>query len=179
MNDTTRPGYLTAVGAMPIYDEALEQALSQWILGISGLPDGAVIIEYINPQPGPPPDANWCSFSLTEFQYQANPVSVTKDADADYFRQVESAVVRCRFYGPGAQGYASAFRSGLFVSQNNAELNRIGFTFGDVGNLIATPEFINNQWQRRYDLSVTLRRQTEREYGIKSFLSTPVQISGD
>lgn len=180
MNDTTQPGYLTAFGDLPMYDEALDQALIPWIQGLSGLPAGAVVAEYVNPQPTPPlPETNGCGFSLTEIQYQASPVSVTKNADADYQRQVESLVIRCRFYGAQGQCYASAFRSGLYIAQNNAELNRIGLTLGDAGSLIATPELINNQWQRRYDLYVTLRRQTEREYGIKSFLSTPVQISGD
>lgn len=180
MNDTTRPGYLTAVGVTPIYDDALEQALRQWIEGISGLPEDRVIIDYTNPQPTPPPvDVNGCGFSITDFLDDASPAGIVNDADSDYQWQFESLVIDIRFYGPASQHYANGFRSGLFISQNNAELSRSGFSLGDVGNITSAPELINNQWQRRYDLSVTLRRKAVREYGIKSFLSTQVQISGE
>ncbi|UTJ45713.1 hypothetical protein NLZ15_12665 [Atlantibacter subterranea] len=180
MNDTTRPGYLTAVGIKPIYDEPLEQQLAQWIHGISGLPESDVIIDYANPPfILPPVTTDWCGFSIDHFFFEPDIACVPVNADSDYHWQFESLAVICRFYGPHSQTYANAFRSGVFVSQNNAELNLIGFSLGDVGNIVATPELINNQWQRRYDLPVTLRRKAIREYGIKSFLSTSVQISGE
>lgn len=62
-------------------------------------------------------------------------------------------MVLCCFYDIAGQSYVKTFRSGLFVSQNNAELSLAGMTLGDFGRIIPPPELINNQWQRRYDLS--------------------------
>lgn len=180
MNDTTQPGYLTPTNPVPQYDQALEREISRWIRGVSGLPDGMAMPRFTDPQPAIPPlGTNWCGFGITDFQDAANPADVTKDDDTDYQWQFESLVVLCCFYGPAGQAYAKTFRSGLFVSQNNAELNRVGLTLGEVGRIIPAPELINNQWQRRYDLSVTLRRKVVRDYGIKSFLSVPVKFFGD
>jgi hypothetical protein len=41
------------------------------------------------------------------------------------------------------------------------------------------PELINNQWVRRYDLHITLRRKIIRSYGINSLLSAPVTFFGE
>ncbi|MFO3907578.1 hypothetical protein AAHD62_24190 [Enterobacter hormaechei] len=180
MNDTTQPGYLTPTGPAPQYDQGLEREISRWIRGVSGLPDGMAMSRFTDPQPTiPAQGSSWCGFNISDFQDAANPASVTKDDDTDYQWQYETLVVLCCFYGPDGQAYAKTFRSGLFVPQNNAELNRVGLTVGEVGRIIPAPELINNQWQRRYDLSVTLRRKVEREYGIKSILSAPVQFFGE
>ena len=180
MNDTTQPGYLTPTNPAPQYDEALERELSRWIRGVSGLPDGMAVPRFTDPQPAiPVMGTNWCGFNISDFQDAANPASVTKDDDTDSQWQYETLVVLCCFYGPAGQSFAKTFRSGLFVSQNNAELNRVGLTLGEVGRIIPAPELINNQWQRRYDLTMTLRRKTVREYGIKSILSASVQFFGE
>lgn len=180
LNDSTQPGYLTPTGPAPLYDQALEREISRWIRGVSGLPDGMAIPRFTDPQPTIPVlGTNWCGFGITDFQDGANPDLVTKDDDTESQQQFETLVVLCCFYGPGGQAYAKTFRSGLFVQQNNAELNRVGLTLGEAGRIIPAPELINNQWQRRYDLSVTLRRKAVREYGIKSLLSAPVQFFGE
>lgn len=65
------------------------------------------------------------------------------------------------------------------VSQNNAQLNTLGLSLGTYTKLIPAPELINNQWVRRYDMTIYLRRKLVRTYGIKSILSVPVSITGD
>ena len=83
------------------------------------------------------------------------------------------------FYGPQALATATRFRDGLLVSQNNDELNRSGLTFLQMGRILNLPELINNQWVRRYDISVDLRRKIIRQYGIQSLVDAPVQFFGD
>jgi hypothetical protein len=39
------------------------------------------------------------------------------------------------------------------------------------------PELINNQWVRRYDLSVQLRRKVIRTYDIKTVIETDNPIT--
>jgi len=65
------------------------------------------------------------------------------------------------------------------VSQNNAQLNEIGLSLGTYTKLTPAPELINNQWVRRYDISIYLRRKLIRTYGIKSILDASVSFFGD
>ena len=83
------------------------------------------------------------------------------------------------FYGPQGLAMATRFRDGLLVSQNNDELNRSGLTLLQMGRILNLPELINNQWVRRYDISVDLRRKIIRQYGIQSLVDAPVQYFGE
>ncbi|WP_455769623.1 phage neck terminator protein, partial [Serratia ficaria] len=71
------------------------------------------------------------------------------------------------------------FRDGLFVSQNNDELQAIDLTLLDCGRILNLPELINNQWVRRYDIAVRLRRKVIRQYGIKSLVDASVKFFGE
>ena len=48
--------------------------------------------------------------------------------------------------------------------------------FFEAGDLIAAPDLLNQQWVRRYDLRIRLRRKIERTYPVLNILSadTPV-----
>lgn len=74
---------------------------------------------------------------------------------------------------------ASRFRDGISVEQNNAELNQSDLSLVDYGDIVPFPELINQQWVRRYDITVRLRRKVVREYGIKSLVDAPVSFFGD
>ncbi len=87
-------------------------------------------------------------------------------------------------YGPAGQQYATRFRDGIAVSQNNAELNTQGLSLAGYSHIIPFPELINNQWVRRYDFTVRLRRKVVREYNVKSLVAEsptdiPVTFSGE
>lgn len=73
--------------------------------------------------------------------------------------------------------FASIFRDGISVEQNNSELNRMGLTLGDVSSITPFPELINQQWLRRYDITVKIRRKVTRTYNIKSIVDGNVAIS--
>ncbi|EPH7603555.1 phage neck terminator protein, partial [Escherichia coli] len=55
----------------------------------------------------------------------------------------------------------------------------LGLSLGDYTGLTPFPELINQQWVRRYDMTVRLRRKVVREYGIKSLVEAPVIFFGD
>ncbi|WP_435927464.1 phage neck terminator protein [Dryocola sp. BD613] len=179
MNDSTRPGYLVPVSSPPNYDEQLESQLGNWIAGVSGLPAEMVLARWTEQPPATPAAGlTWCEFD-TCVQLGESPAFVSVDGHKDALRQTEVIAVNCSFYGPGAQAVAALFRDGLYVAQNNAGLNRIGPTFVTCGALVPAPELISNQWQRRYNLTVTLHRQVVREYGIQSLVSASVNIFGE
>ncbi|MPU29123.1 hypothetical protein FVB13_07920 [Escherichia coli] len=180
VNTSDQAGYLAPVSSPPAYDEALEREISQWIRAVSGLPEGMARPRWTDPQPAIPPlGTNWCGFGIVDFIEDANPASVSVSDDVEQQWQHETLVVLCCFYGPNGQATATRFRDGLRVPQNNAELNRTTLTYHSNTRIIPAPELINKQWQRRYDISVTLRRKVVREYGIKSLVDAPVSFFGD
>ncbi|MBC8947222.1 phage neck terminator protein [Xenorhabdus indica] len=179
-NVSNTPGYLTPVSAPPDYDEALERVLSRWIRAVSGLPAKTVFPRWTDPQPQiPPAGSSWCAFGIMTIQEEANPAAIQLSDQHHEQWSHETLSILCCFYGPSGQRIATQFRDGLFITQNNDELSRTGLTFQYCGRIQPAPELINNQWQRRYDVTVTLRRKIAREYGIKSLVEAPVKFFGD
>lgn len=180
MNDSTAPGYLTPVGAGPDYDKALEIKISEWICGVTGIDVKYVYPRWTNPQRKiQPADTTWCAFGITSQPQALNPADVQISDDRSEQWTWEKVTVICCFYGPEGAALAGRFRAGILIEQNNAELNRrAGLTLNDAGTLYDLPEIINNQWVRRYDLTVTLSRKNVREYNIKSLIAkSPTDIS--
>jgi len=176
-NDSTQPGYLTPLSAPQAYDEPLERELSRWVKALSGLPDGMVRPRWTPVQAAmPAQNVNWCGFGIVGFTSDTSPAFVQSEDDAQMWRH---EVVEClaSFYGPSSQEIAALFRDGMQIPQNNVELNRYQLSFFDASPLTSFPELINNQWVRRYDVTVRLRRKVVREYGIKSIVDGNVTIS--
>ncbi|WP_165431818.1 phage neck terminator protein [Atlantibacter hermannii] len=179
-NSSTSPGYLTPVSVPQAYDETLERELSQWVRALSGLAAGMVRARWTPTQAAvPAADVNWCGFGITGISADDTPAFVRQTDDSNQMWRHEVIEIIASFYGPASQSIATLFRDGLTVEQNNATLNDNGLSLADYSELIAFPELINNQWVRRYDITVRLRRKVIREYGIKSILSAPVQFFGD
>lgn len=75
--------------------------------------------------------------------------------------------------------YATRFRDGIMLSQNNVELNKFNLTLGSHSQIRAFPELINNQWVNRFDFTVHLRRKVVRRYYIKSVKDADVTFFGE
>ncbi|EHT4373308.1 hypothetical protein KX080_004752, partial [Salmonella enterica] len=45
--------------------------------------------------------------------------------------------------------------------------------------IVPFPELINQQWVRRYDMKVRLRRKVVREYNILALQDAPVSFFGE
>ncbi|CAM3714321.1 hypothetical protein [Rouxiella silvae] len=177
-NDSTAAGWLTPTGDPPDTDESLERKLSQWVKALSGLPDGMVRPRWTPVQPAQPAQSvNWCGFGILSITGDDNPAFVNQSDDSTEMWKHEQIECMTSFYGPGSQGVASQFRDGLKVSQNNAQLNTLGLSLGEYSKLVSAPELINQQWVRRYDMTIFLRRKLIRTYGIKSVLGTNFTIT--
>ncbi|HHA2249915.1 TPA: hypothetical protein ACOEHG_004856 [Enterobacter ludwigii] len=185
-NNSTAPGYLTPEGGGPANDKPLEIHISEWICGVTGIDVKKVYPRWTDPQHKiPPAGTTWCAFGITQQPQSPNPADVQVSDDLSEQWTWEKVTVICCFYGPEGAALASLFRAGLFVEQNATELKRrSGLSLNDAGTLYNVPELINNQWVRRYDLTVTLSRKLVREYNIKSLVVTsptdiPVILSGE
>ena len=179
-NDSTTAGYLTPVSELPKYDKELEQEISRWIRGVTGMSTNRVFPRWTDPQEQIPKNGiTWCGFGITTMPRPVNPASVDSSEEQSEQWTWETVTVICCFYGPQGAATASTFRDGIYVPQNNAELNKTGLSLVGTTDIINAPELINNQWVRRYDITATLSRKNTRTYNIKSILSAPVQFFGD
>jgi len=178
-DDSTTAGYLAPVGDSPDYDQNLEREISRWIRGVSGLETKMVLPRWTDPSPAIPPNGNtWCGFGISGLNEDANPAYIQSEENAEQWSH-ETLDILCCFYGPQGLATATRFRDGLFIPQNNHELNRVGLTFLGCGRIVNLPELINNQWLRRYDLTVQLRRKVIRVYNVRSLKDAPVSFFGE
>lgn len=178
-NTSATGGYLTPAGTPTPSDEALEDILQPVVAGVTGL-----LGKYVRPrwQPGnpkqPEPNVDWCAIGVMQTKPDANPAIVhdsTGDG-SDQYQRHQDVILLATFYGPNAQGNGQLLSDGMYVPQNSEALNALNMAFVEAGDLIAAPELINQQWVRRYDLRIRLRRKIERTYPVLNILSaeTPV-----
>ena len=180
-NDSTDPGYLTPVGTEPDYDQELERQISRWIRGVTGLAASLVFPRWTDPQSTIPKNGTtWVAFGVTTMPRDDMPAEKqVSDEQSEQWSWEQVTVLAC-FYGPQGAAMAARFRDGLYVEQNNTTLRTAaGLSLVDNGQIYNLPELINNQWVRRYDITVTLQRKNTRTFNIKTIQSAPVQFFGD
>ncbi len=179
-NTSTERGWLTPTSDAPDYDEALEDLLHQWMSNVSALPARLVRPRWQKEQPALlPVDTNWCAFGIIGWPIDNSPAFTHQTDEGAQLWRHETFECMASFYGPAGMRFASRFRDGITLPQNNAELNTMNLSLGDYTGLTSFPELINQQWVRRYDMTVRLRRKVVREYGIKSLVDAPVTYFGE
>nr|EIQ9988421.1 hypothetical protein [Escherichia coli] len=179
-NTSTEAGWLRPVSDSPAYDQALDRLLSRWMCNVSGLPNTMVRARWQKDQPAMPlVETNWCAFGVTGWPIDNSPAFAVQTEDGSQLWRHEEFECMASFYGPSGMQFASIFRDGISVEQNNTELNTLGLSLKEYSAITPFPEQINKQWVRRYDMTVTLRRKVVREYGIKSLVDASVTFFGD
>lgn len=178
-NTSATGGYLAPEGIPTPADEALENILQAMVTGITGLPG-----MYVRPrwQPGnpiqPEPTVDWCAIGVMKTRSDANPAiehDGTGDGE-DHYQRHQEVILLATFYGPNSQGYAQLLADGISVPQNSEAMRAQNMAFVEAGEITGAPELINQQWVRRYDVRIRLRRKIERTYPVLNILSadTPV-----
>lgn len=183
MNDSSTGGYLApAVDAPPAEDDALDDLVHDLISGITALPPDLVRPRWQPTVPKQPePSVDWCAFGVQEQEQDAGPV-IQHDGAGDghdtYIRH-QDVDVMCTFYGPRAKGYAQRLADGLAIPQNREQLQLLDMAFVGVGAIRPAPDLVNQQWVRRYDMTVTLRRKITRTYAVLNLKSAAVATTTD
>lgn len=172
-NSSNTPGWLTPQGTEPAYDAVLDALLVDWIVGITGLSPDAVIPQS-EEVPGLPEVKNRCTFAVTGIERSPNPAFTTQTDASVRLRRGETLLCGLTFRGPNGQQLAVRLLDGVLVSQNQEQLQALGFTFGGHEALKCAFEQINNQWVKRYDVMLRLSRTVVREYGVMSLTQAPV-----
>lgn len=179
VNTSATGGYLTPDSSPVPGDESLEDLLQPMVSGITGIPG-----KYVRPrwQPGnpkqPEPSVNWCAIGVMSTKQDANPALEHEGSGegSDQYQRHQEIVLLATFYGPDAQAFGQLLSDGMYVAQNSEALRARDMSFIEAGDLIAAPELINQQWVRRYDLRIRLRRKITRTYQVLNILSAEATV---
>lgn len=181
-NTSATGGYLAPTAPGPLEDDALDDLLQELVAGVTGLPGAMVRPRWQTTVPKQPePSENWCAIGVNRQANDASP-AIRHDGDGDgsddYIRHQEIDLL-CSFYGPAGKGYAQRLADGMSIPQNSEQLAVNGMKFVRASDIQAAPTLINQQWNRRYDLTLTLRRKITRTYPVLNLLSAEVQSTTD
>lgn len=180
MNNSSTGGYLAPVQSVPpIEDSALEDFLRTMIAGVTGL-DANFVLSLPQPPTSTPPESgvNWCGFTVSSFQSDANAglLHVPADDGSDTYVRHEDIEVKCQFYGRNASQYARMLRDGVYVPQNREQLQLSDFGLVDTSGIVSTPGVVDQQVQRRCDISMFLRRKVTRTYRVLNLASVQTSV---
>jgi hypothetical protein len=136
----------------PVEGDDLDDVLQAMIVGITGLEADLVRPRWQPVVPKQPePGTDWCSIGV---------VSSTPDANA-YVQHL----------------------SGISISQPAGDLSQrhedLEVLVSFYGPNAKAPEFINQQWIRRWDSAISFRRMVARAYLVNNILSAEIDLKDD
>lgn len=171
----------------PVEDDALDDVLQALVVGITGLEADLVRPRWQTVVPKrPEPDVDWCSIGVMSSTPDANAyvqhlsgVSIGQPA-GDLSQRHETLEVLASFYGPHAKANLGILRDGLWIEQNLYAAKASGLYFtGHMDPGRPAPEFINQQWIRRWDGAFTFRRMVARAYLVNNIVSAEIDLIDD
>lgn len=174
-NDSSTGGYILPAGSYaPLEDDVLAAALQSMVVGITGLP-GDMVRPRWQPVVPKQPDVgtDWCAIGVSSSDRTDYPVDehVGAGDGSDTLTRWEDFTMLASFYGPHAMNFADLLRDGLYIAQNREAIQLDGMDLIDAGTRLTAPDLVNQQWIRRYDLPVRMRRKTVRSYPVLNLLS--------
>jgi len=179
-NDSTVFGPITPTSAEPLEGAALDDFLQSFIAQITGLPGTSVRPRWQSEAPNYPP-GDWCAFGIVGRipDTYAAVIHHSTGTGYDELRRHRMLAILLSFYGPDADMYAQMFSDGVQISQNHDILTAQGLGLADVGELVTAPSLLKEKWLYRIDLTVRIKQQQVRTYGIDTILSSSIALTTD
>jgi hypothetical protein len=178
-NTSATGGYLAPTAPVPAEDDELDNLMQELVAGVTGLPGAMVRPRWQSTVPKQPePNEDWCAIGITRQANDAGPAiqhDGAGEGSDEYVRHQEIDLL-CSFYGPAAKGYAQLLADSMAVPQNSEQLALHGMKFIRVSDIQPAPALINQQWNRRFDLTLTLRRKITRTYPVLNLLSSEENV---
>lgn len=176
MPNTSATGGLLTPNASPapLQDDALDDFMQAWIVGITGLAGNLVRPRW---QPEPPnipsTGTNWAAFGVQRTESDTFVAELHLGSGDGYneIRRHEILHFLVSFYGPNAHNYASLLREGMQLSQNHDTLSANSMGLVESGDTTTVPELIKQKWTKRVDLPFSVRRQIVRDYQVLTITS--------
>ena len=181
-NTSATGGYLAPTAPVPPDDEDLDNLLQELVAGVTGLPGEMVRPRWQPIVPKQPePTENWCAMGVSVQTNDSGPAIRHDPAGdgSDTYTRHQQIDLMCSFYGPSAKGYAQRLADSISIPQNGEQLALNGMKFVSASDIQPAPALINQQWNRRYDLTLVLRRKITRTYPVLNLLSAEVQSTTD
>jgi hypothetical protein len=163
--------FLTPTSPPPPYDDALDDVLTETVVGITGLAPQLVRPRW---QPDPPPQpavtVDWCALGVTATDRDVFSSTVHdgrgEGSSTEY--RCEEHTVTVSFYGPRAEGYAALLQDGFGVEPNRYALQRVGIAFVRCGPYRNASFLVATENLRRFDLDFQVRRRVARTYDVRN-----------
>lgn len=182
-NDSSTGGYLSPVApSSALFDAALDAVLQQMVAGITGLPGPMVRPRWQPIVPKQPePSVDWCAIGVVSFDPSDYPAESHDGTGggSDTQQAWEEFTVLASFYGPAGMLNASLLRRGVYVAQNREPLQAAGMDVVDAGKTTTAPDLVNQQWVRRFDIPLRLRRKVQTTYPVLNIASADDAIVTD
>lgn len=181
-NTSATGGYLAPTAPVPPDDEDLDNLLQELVAGVTGLPGEMVRPRWQPTVPKQPePTESWCAMGVSVQTNDSGPAIQHDPAGdgCDTYTRHQQIDLMCSFYGPSAKGYAQRLADSISIPQNGEQLALNGMKFVSASDIQPAPALINQQWNRRYDLTLVLRRKITRTYPVLNLLSAEVQSTTD
>ena len=165
----------TAPTSEPIYGDELDTLVQGIVRDLSGL-TGDLVRPRWQPDPPrtPPLDVTWLAVAVTDIRRDYG-----RQITCSYIAHHEDVDVLVTAYGPRSMNVLTRVESGPRIPHNNAIIEAQGLYFKSSTSIIPIPERINNQWLKRYDITMTFRRRVEVEYDIGCFEDVEVNVQGE
>lgn len=175
MGDSAIGGFIPPSGIVAS-DQDLEDIFHFLVAGITSLPGCLVRPRWqLEPPPMPKIGVDWCAFAVKSTRPDDGPYFEQHAENMDSVRHEEIELL-ISFYGHNGQSFANTLRDGLGIPQNINQIKEHKIKYVGCGEIITAPDFLNNQYVHRYDMSATFRRMTQRNYAVKTFKSFEIKI---
>lgn len=169
-NTSATGGYLSPTTTALPGGLTLQQFLQTVIVGITGLNTKLVRPKWQAEPPKqlPNPEDNWCAFRVISNNPDANAYLQEVNNEGRLQRHDDLQLI-CSFYGSLSDENASILRDGFQLTQNRDALTSAQMGFTGTSPSTFVPEFINNRWFPRTDITILLKRRIDRTYAVLPF----------
>jgi hypothetical protein len=172
-NNSQAPGYLSpgVTTALP-RQFTLDQFLQGILVGLSEL-SGSFVRPKFQQQPPLNPDinVNWISFGVSRSVPDSFAFTGFDSENNYQYQMQETLEVAVGFHGPNALDTAYLVRDGFQIPQNLQALEAGLMGYTGVSSALRVPELVNERWFDRYEMTIFLRRETQRTYPVVNILS--------
>ncbi len=175
-------GYLVPnVSPAPLEDDALDTFFHDVVASVTGIAGDKIIPRW---QQEPPTqfarDINWMAVGVIDQDPDTYAAVVHKldvdDNPVDQSQRHENIDVLVSSYGPNARANLKLLADGLQIDQNRDALVAAGMNLVNTTRIVSAPEVVKDQWLRRFDMHMIVRRVVVREYEVDDIASAEVTI---